>query len=88
MADDHSFLKNEFQTVIKDANANRVEDNTLFINKLSTIQKGTTTLVGELTTRVKETFIFQDKVITSLKESQEAMYEKLTTISVQVANQM
>lgn len=40
----------------------RAEDSSLFLNKLSTIQKRTATSVGELTMFVKDTFIIQDKV--------------------------
>lgn len=58
------------------------------IEKLTTIQTKSNSTLVKLSDFMNNTFLVQDKVVTSLKDGQEALNDKMDKISTQVQSQM
>ena len=82
------FLRKEFNDSIQLTNKNRDNENTVFMNKISTVQKPTDTSISDLTNVIKGAFTTQDKAITSLKDGQVSMDNRMATVTDNAQSQM
>ena len=61
-------------------NKKRDEENSSFLDKISTLKKSTDTSIDSLSTSIKGALTTQDEVIMSLKTAQELMDLRMTTV--------
>jgi len=88
ISQDLTFLRKEFNDSIQLTNKKRDDENTLLLDKISTLQKSTDTSINSLTTFIKGALTTQDEVITSLNTGQESMDLRMTTVTNNVQRQM
>ena len=78
-----SFLKNDFQESIDDANKIREVVNTVIMDGLNTVQDKLESTINKLSSFAKSTFVAQDKVITSLNTGQDVLDAKTNNLILQ-----
>jgi len=88
LSQDLVFLHKEFNELIQLTNKNRYDENTAFMDKISTVQKSTDTSISDLTNFIKGDLTTQDKVITRLKDGQASMDNRMATVKDNVQRQM
>lgn len=85
LTQDLSFLRKESIKIINDK---KDVENASFLDKISSLQKSADTSIGTLSTFIKGTLASQDAVITSLKNGQESMDNRMTTVTDNFKKQM
>jgi len=81
LSQDLDFLQKDFNDSIQLTNKKHDEENTSFLEKISTLQQSADTSIESLTTFIKSALTTQDKVVTSLKTGQESMNLRMATVT-------
>jgi len=88
LSQDLAFLRKDFNDSIQLTNKKRNEDNTSFLEKISTLQQSTDISIDSLTTFIKSVLMTQYKIMTSLKTGQESMDLRMVTVTDNIQQQM
>jgi len=88
LSQDLAFSRKDFNDSIQLTNKKRDEENTSFLDKISTLQQLTDISIDSLTTFIKSALTTQYKVITSLKTGQESIDLRIATVTDNVQRQM
>jgi len=88
LSQDLAFLRKDFNNSIQLTNKKRDEDNTFFLDKISTLQQSTETSIDSLITFIKSALMTQDKIMTSLKTGKESIDLRMATVTDNVQRHM
>jgi len=81
LSQDLTFLRKDFNDSIQLTNKKCNEENTVFLDKILTLQQSADTSIDSLTTFIMRALTTQEKVITSLKTGQESMDLRMSTVT-------
>jgi len=81
LSQDLTFLRKDFNDSIQLTNKKCNEENTVFLDKILTLQQSADTSIESLTTFITRALTTQEKVITSLKTGQESMDLRMSTVT-------